>query len=291
MTALKPVRTFVHVFKGSVSDLQYYLDILNAPLKFSIKFVCAFYLILGVVLTALFTFSDLPKIRSILNQVETNVLSALPDDIFFIWSNQTLNSNQISPIEIPLQELDQATVSPENLLIIDTSNDQKPDQIPSILFLNQKKLYTNSLSGDFNEISLNELIEQEEATYNKADIQVILSQSKAFFNDVLDILPFFAYIVLSLGLFVVRLFMVAIDAIIFQFLFQILNKPIKYLKVFQLSLHLLVPVEILHQLTRLFFPTLNFPMLTVGFWSLALLLIWHFRNLHVFRVEVKKKKS
>lgn len=289
---LRWMRTFWHIFTHSLSDLQYYVDVLNAPLKFSLKFVFAFYLTLSVVLTTLFTLNELPKIKMFSESMKQQIVQNFPDQARFQWQDEKLTSDSSSQLTItfPTSTMDSEIERPENLVIVDTSATQKPDQVPSLLYINQNTFYVNSLNGVWSDLELKEILGSEPLQIDKSVVKNYLDgPASSMRDDLLTLLPFVMFLFFSLGLLISRIIMIAINAIILQFLFQLLDKPIRYSKVFQLALHLLIPVEIINQITLLALPNTPIPMLTIAFWTLSAVLLWHFRTLQVFRVEVKKK--
>lgn len=287
------ISTFRHTFVKSLTDLNYYVDVLNSTVKRSFKIIITFYLLIGILLTAIFSITTLPTIRTDVMTSIDRVVEYFPQDLELTWDGTQLESNTDTQIVVPFpDDISLPTSLPQNLAIIDTTTTDSPNErTASLLFVNQQELFVNSQRGQWSSTQLDNLIEQDTFVLNKDVLQSwepeIQSDSQTFLN----LLPLFMFMAFSIGLFISRLVMIAINSIIVQFMFMLMGKQLPYKKVFQLSLHLLIPVELLSQLSHLLYPQLEMSMTTVAYWSLIALLLWHLRNLHVLKFEEVEKNK
>lgn len=287
----RTIDTAWYTLKNSFTDLNYYVEILNTTLKRSLKIVFSFYLLLGIPLAILFSVRYLQPAEIQTIDAADQLIQNFPEDLEFTWNGSQLSSNASEPLVVNYPEnFEKPTRLPEQLAIIDTStNDAPPENTPALLYINQESIFANSTQGNWSKNDLTPMIGDDPQTLNKQTAKDWQPQIEESIRSFFRVLPFFAYLMFSLGMFAMRLIMIAIDSIIVQFLFTIMGKKLPYKKAFQLSLHLLIPVEILYQLSTIFYPQLDIPMINLAYWSLIALLLWHLRNLHVVKLEEKQK--
>lgn len=279
---------FANSIVSSVSDLNYYVSVLNSPVKSSLKTVGWFYIFVGAILTFVFSIRTLPEFSRSLDSAREELTSQYPSDLSFHWDGQTLSSTLNGPLEIDYpQAFPPNPDAPKKFLRIDTTSNKGPDNFQTLMYINQKDVFVNSYQGEWTQAPLSGILSDTAETFDRSKILELADTSKSMQQEVVSIAPFVAFLSFSIGLFVVRLFGILIDALILQFFFQLIRKPIAYKKVFQLCLHLLIPVEIITQFSAIVFPHLAFPMFSLSFWILSALLLWHLRNLHIFRLEKK----
>lgn len=279
---------FRYSIVSSITDLNYYVEILNLPFRFTFKTLTWFYLFLSIVITFIFVVKDLPKLSTTLDDIRSEAVSSYPDTLRFDWHDETLTSTAQKPLEVPFPKaVSPLESAPKNFLVIDTSTDQFPDRMNSVFFLNQKNVYINSMENGWTDVPLHTIIDTKTDSLDKSRFLSLAEASKSAQSEMLASLPWLLLLINSFGLFFIRLITTAINAIIVQFFFQILNKPLTYKKVLQLCLHVLIPTELIYQLSKLFFPTLNFPMFGLAFWVIITLVMWHLRHLQVVKFEIE----
>lgn len=284
--------TFKKSLIGSLSDLNYYVEILNTPLRFSLKFVAWFYLFLGILLTLIFVVKDLPQINSDINATRSELVTNYPDTLVFNWKDGQLSSNAEQPITVSYPSVFPPSERlPKNLALIDTDTDVAPENLNVLFFVNRSKLFINSLQGNWAEVDLVKAIEVQSATIDKTKIVELAESSKETQREAISVLPGLILIKETVGLFLSRIFILLLNSLIIQLIFQILNKPLTYKKVFQLGLHALIPAELLYQYSVLLFPQLGFSMFSLTFWLIMVLIIWHLRHLQVLQVSVEKDRQ
>lgn len=285
--------TFRHTFVKSLTDLNYYVDVLNSTVKRSFKIIITFYLLIGVLLTTIFTITTLPTIRTDVMTSIDRVVEYFPQDLELTWDGAQLESNVDTQIVVPFpDDIALPNSLPQSLAIIDTTTTDSPNErTASLIFVNQQELFVNSQRGQWSSTQLDNLIEQDTFVLNKDVLQSWEPEIQSDTQTFLNLLPLFMFMAFSIGLFISRLVMIAINSIIVQFMFMLMGKQLPYKKVFQLSLHLLIPVELLSQLSHLLYPQLDMSMTTVAYWSLIALLLWHLRNLHVLKFEEVEKNK
>lgn len=285
-------KTFWHALLGSLTNLNYYVEVLNTRFKFSLKFVAAFYLLLGIILTGIFTFKDLVEFSLIIDQTRDELLERYPNNLTFDWNGSELYSSSSEKIQVPFPAaIDPVESAPQYLAEINTATDTAPENVSAVIYLNKNKMYINSFQGTWSDSPLVDLIGKTPQHIDRMSIQNLAENSKKTQQEVLEILPWLALPFFTIGMFLLRLLVIAFNSIIVQFLFQITNKPLTYKKVFQLSMHALVPVELIHQISYLTDPHLPIPMFNISYWFIMSLLLWHLRYLKILQFEIKREKN
>lgn len=289
MQLTQSLKTFSQTIVKSLTDLNFYAEILNTQLRFSLKILLLFYLLLGAILAGIFTLKDVPRLQNTLDETRAELIANYPENLVFDWQNEQLSSNWPEPVVVPfpstLQPLDTA---PKNLAIIDTTIDDAPANANSLIYITRSKLFVNSMQGNWTDAELKDLIENESIHIDKTHVIQTAESSKTLQNEALSFLPWLAFLLFSIGTFFFRLLSTLLNALIVQLVFQIMNKKLSYKKVFQLCLHALIPAELIYQISILTFPNLTFPMFGLAFWLIMSLVVWHLRNLHVVRLSVDK---
>jgi hypothetical protein len=269
----------------SITDLNFYVEILNSPVRFSFKIVALFYILLSLVLTGMFSVTELPRF----NATREEVIEHFPSDLVLEWQNGQLSSNAPDPIEVPFPSAAQPLEdAPKNLAIINTNVDEAPETANALLYITHSRLFVNSRQGSWTDTEIANVINSNELRIDRAQVLEWAESSKQNQQEIFTFLPILALLYYAFVLLFFRVLSMLLNALIVQLMFQLLNKPISYKKVLQICLHLLVPAEIIHQISRLTVPNLDFPMFGLAFWILVSLIIWHLRNLQVVRLVVEE---
>lgn len=271
------------MLSNTFTNLDYYVDILNSKLRTSIKFFVVSYLLITLGLTINYAVKELPLVQQDIDSIKNELLAEYPADLSINWDGNQLAVQPDEPITIPYpQAVERPEEFPQSLGILNF-NQPEPDQSVSALFVvGAETVWVNSFTQGWSDTSLREVLGETTWTVNREVIDSSVPTLAEEFKRLSMYFPVLYFFFTIPALILSRLFSLAIDAFILHFIFLIQRKSIPYLKTLQLALHIMVPVEVIHQVTRLSLPDLNFPMLTVGFWALAFLLVWHFRSLHVF---------
>lgn len=275
---------------SSVSDLHHYAVILNFPLKLSAKLTLGFYLLVAIFLSIKLYFLELPMFEQHAQQFSEEILTKFPQHVQINWDGQHLSTTPPENIEIPVANATDDTLNPDNWLSIDTQQTAEPEGKNSYFVLTQQTLYSLDFQNQYQSFPLTSILDPEPITFTHQSISDQITNSFAFYYSIKNWIPLFMLPIFWLGLFILRTIMVAIDSVILHFLFSLFNRPLPYKKVLQLSWHVLLPAEIIHQLTLLLYPEISFPMLSVAYWVLMLCIMWHFRNLRIVKIEQTEKK-
>lgn len=288
---LRFMHTFAHVITGSVTDLNYYVSVLNTPFRFSLKVIASFYMVLGLLLSVGFTLVELPQLSQNLDAARAELVEKYPSDLSLDWDGEKLSSTW-ETFQVPYpSSFSPLETAPKNLAEVNTATTDGPTNSNALIYINQKNMYINSLQGNWSDSPILNLVGGEPQHVGRDEILKFAESSKTVQQDFLMSLPFLALLYFTIGTLFLRMLMIVFNALIVQFSFQLMNKPLSYKKVYQLSLHILIPTELIHQISFLLAPKLEIPMFSLAFWMIVALLIWHLRNLKVLQIEMKKETN
>lgn len=291
-----PIRwlnTFAHSVRGSLTDLHYYVDVLNSSVWFSFRVVLFFYILLGIVLTASFMLFRAPALKEQTRRAAQQIAEQFPAFVNVTWNGQQLELHPEQTLELgyPLSIAVPDSL-PEHLAIFTPEKTGPTQETSSLFFVTPDTLYINRLSRDWESTSLKNLIDSEEKfTIERGVLLELLPSVSAAIDGFFLILPGLLFPYFSLGLLLSRLVMIMIDAFILQIGFYVNGKRMQYYNAFKLCLHLLIPTELITQFTSWIYPELTFPIQTFAFWCLAILLLWHMRHLQAVILKPGKKKE
>lgn len=280
------VKTFIYALKNSLTQTKYYLDILQAPLNFSLRFFFISFLILSLFAAIKFNYADLPKIKQNLLSTINDLQHYYPENLLIKYDNQTLGlyqqeANQES--QLKLLEIDYPNYInreqlnlPKKLLTFSQEADPNNLQqnLPNSTFIlaTPKKFYLNSQNSwqefsyeNYPGFEQNFLINKQNlADYSQAWIKIIEETS--------TLLKYLIFILLPIFLILSRLWIVAIDGLFIYLFLKIGGSKLSIKNVFAWSLHIMVIAELVNQISKTLYQNLTLPMFTLTFWGIFLYL-------------------
>lgn len=243
---MRKLAAFFYILRKSVFAVSYYQEIINAPLRFSLKYYLSFSLLLGCLLTIGLSVIIVPPLRNFSARLKTRAFDLYPLDLVLTVKNGELSTNTAEPIHFPLPyELftdtppavtDQAQ---QYLLTIDTSG--SPNDFPdsrSVVLLTKFAIVVGEgmVSERYSVYPLKELADLR---LDKVQFDRMVSTMMP----ILDVLPAIVIAVLSVMLIfflpISRLLFLAVLSVLLIPAARLLNLTLSYKKLFQLGLHAL----------------------------------------------------
>ncbi len=285
--------SFWELFKktlvSSFSDLHYYASVLNLSVKTTLKLILCFYFLIALFQIGMLWIVDIPEFQKNVQDISSSVIEEFPNEAVVNWDGQILTTSPEEIISVPYTSQTNIDV-PENWATLDTSRSEAPVEKDSLFFVSNQNLHVLNFQTEYQSLPLIDLLGAEPQQFTKDEIVNEVNTSQAGFSEIKNLLPFIAFPFFWFGTFLIRTMMIGIDSIIIYFIFTLLNRPLPYKKVLQLSWHVLIPVEVVHQLTKLLYPQSTVPMLSITYWVIMSLIIWNFRNLRMIKIEPEAKK-
>lgn len=283
-------RTYWNTLINTLTNPKYYVDILNARLRFTARFVLISYVLLSLLAATLFWALELPMLRETFTNYLSKVTADFPVTQEVQWNGlQTSLTEPTEPVSLPFPQFPDGQGLPPKLVVIDPrimSVNEIPSQGDaerSMFFVGKHQLYVAQPGGGWSEMSLTDVLSTTPFTISKYSLESSQPEYQEQIGRVLQLLP------LAFGLFYffiafpLRIFNVIVDTVIIFILVKVLGLPFGFKKVLQISLHAAVAAELISVVTSHF--AAGLPMFSLAFWGYIILIYWHLRNVKAFTLN------
>lgn len=271
---MSKIRTYIYALRRSVSDPDYYLTLLRTRLRFSIFFFITTLAILSLALLPYSAERRLPQAVEY-GQIQLGALvDQVPDSTVFSLADHRLSVSGASlPIQIAAtQEMQEMGVASKLIEI-------RPDEESGDAFLTigPTAVVVHSSSGT-EQLPYAE-IDEEAVSFSltKPDIQngvrqiaTTLLARRWQIASILSLFFFFSH--LFSGTFMILLY-----SILVQGLAWIFGAKLSYGQAARWGLHIYPIVLTLAQISLMLSPGSTFPIMSVGYLAITLLLVWNMR--------------
>ncbi|MFZ1721223.1 MAG: hypothetical protein WAU07_01835, partial [Microgenomates group bacterium] len=261
-------RTYIKTFINSISSAEYYREVLNAPLWFSLRFFLISLFLIGVIETYFFLTKTVPLAEQILIETAEEAKANFPNDLMVSWNGSTLtSSNPILEISYPSSVNSQALELPNTLATlrteVSTLSTQELEHIPSLLVITSSNVYIQDSEGNWKSRSLDSVLPPDESF-------VLTKENSASSIDVVtEAFQMIRGILLVLGTTIMVLIAIAgtlailiLESFLGFLLVRLYGVSLSLRQVFQLGLHIMVPAHIAHTVALFSLPEHTFPILS-----------------------------
>jgi len=271
-----------------VSYPKYYRQILEKPFSFSITFLLTSYFLFTIFATVLFVLFDLPRIRSIVTQAESELQTHFPTDLEIHWDGQNLRSNNPQtlaiefPSQLPKDSFPSSKLALLNTQVNETKQVADKAEASSLLFISSNTLYVSNSNSGWSELPLDQVIPNQPFTLNRQTLPSTIAYWKEVSNNLLQIAPFaypVGFFLLTVPLRLVGLF---VEAMVIFLLLRLINSQLSLGKIFQLLLHIGVIAELVQLVTASLTQT-SLPMYSLTLWGYFLVILPSLRELKVLK--------
>lgn len=296
LAAMKP-KTYWKALIGSVTQPAFYIQILNRPLSFSIRFFVISCVLLGVVSAFLTIQIRFPQFLDDFQAAMVKMEQNYPSDLVIHWSDGKLSTNTDQPLLVTYPE--SIGYRPTELLsMIDPQfNDDQLDQIgtqlPASTFsvVTQQNVLINDGLGNWTIIRLNELpYFNQDFEITHANLPIVVSQATHQFQQLLQIAKPVTFVLLPVIFLITGLWTAIWYTIIGQFLLTLYGKNFGFKKIYQLTLHLIFVAQCIAQLTLFLYPQVSFSMFSLSYWVLFIALSFTLRQVSAVKLVLPKNK-
>lgn len=255
---------FRQIFE-SISNLEYYRHLFFRSFSDSLKFYFLFLGLISLVLTAEYWIKTVPQITSTAQQIAIEAQTAFPVDLLLVWQNGKIISNMY-PVTIPFPSAAPSSIkeSAEYLAVIVASEESPHGN--ALFTITPTRIISYDQGQVISELELTQILGSEPQILSKATIaghsETILELVKSGTKISGYVLPIFFWLFLSIS----RLYIICLETVIIFILTKIQRIHISFGKLYQLSMHIFVPAEIVHQITRIAQVEIPVSMLTLSFW-------------------------
>ncbi len=289
------IRTYLKSLLNTIASPIYYVDVLNAPFSFSVKFFLVSYLLLTVLATSLFTTLDVPKYQTIFDQTITQLEQNFPPGLSFSWNGSVLTSTLIQPLQLPFPEDIPRQGQPTHLLTIaplaNSLSEIKGLNPDSLLAIGKTSIYAYNKNGKWTELSLTNTPGFDQAfVLDKSSLPTFTSKWKELYAEVSSLVTILFPVIFFFGIGAARLFSIVINGVFIFFLLRLVGKGLPYKKVIQISLHIVIVAELIDVLTSHFVIQDQLNMYGLAFWAYLIVVLaslWNVKSIVLMRAPDK----
>jgi hypothetical protein len=279
---MSKLRTFYKTLIRSLTDPDYYDEVVKANFWFSVKYFLVFIFLFSALLTALFTFRTKPKLESLTKNTINDLNTNFPKNLVISISKGQMSLSGANPplnVPIPSYLTSIFQYSPYQYLIsIDPINPPNPK---AMMGLSKTTFIANQPDGSKEEMSLSEL-KEEDLTIDRNFINMSTSALQTWIDRFWSYLPLFVFISLVLVLPISVAILLIFLSILTWMLGQILSKNLSYLKSYQIGLHTITFALTVGFLQNLLLPSLSpTKFLGLAFIGASTIILWTIRPVKI----------
>ena len=239
------LKTFFHVLIKSHTSPAYYKELLPVKFSFSLKYFYLYFLLYALIGTIYVGFMVAPPVSKFLSALPAKVQSLYPDELIVTIKNGEVSTNVEEPFSIPLSRFEELftpdsvlgtnTVSPENLIVIDTEGQVDDFATYRTAVLITKK---NVVIMDNDGTRLYPLDGSMNYTLTKAEVNSGINQVSPFLDYIIPGMIIFTFLGLFLFVPSGHLLYLLFFALLFWLLAKITKINLTYKGCYKLGLHL-----------------------------------------------------
>lgn len=253
---MKSIKTFIYVFKKSLTEPKYYQHILKTPFWFSLKYLLILNLVLMLIESVIIAATVLPTINRKTEPVKNEIIKVsknlFPRELKLVVTRGQLSTNVKEPyfvnppvINMWLKNSDNSGGSPRNLITIDTNADiGEYEKYQTVFLLTKNSVAYPDRQNSLNTYKITQFPNNlnfyiDYAKYNKYHLKFlpyINLLPKIIFIGLISfliIMPWFGAILLTIG----NLFYLFWTTCLFWLIFKIQKKTFTYYQIFRLGMH------------------------------------------------------
>ncbi|MDP3056956.1 MAG: DUF1189 family protein [bacterium] len=267
--------------KSSIYNSAYYSEILNKPFSYSLKYFLSLICLIALVSTIIFTFSTLPKINKVFDEIGSNVLNYYPEELEITVKNGIISTNVSEPyfIKAPAEfkndskRSDNKTIKDEidNLLVIDTQSplnlDAFKDYKTFVLISRDSIAYRDSNEA----IKIQFLNQEFNGVITKTKISSALNKIMPYLKVIPLVLVPLVFVGSILGATIKYLIYLIFGALVIWIMAKAMKRNLRFGKSYQIGIHAITLGVILEATVFRFYPNLEFPLF---FTLLMFAIVW-----------------
>jgi len=274
------LKTYWHTISNLFTSPQYYLEIFKAPFGFSLRFFIISMVFLGLSLTWRVNQKLIPSLQHQTNIALDEAVTNYPAELEITWNKNQLKSSTTETIKIAYPSSMEKSSGlpptlgyfiPENFSSTQFSNRLEQE---SLFVVTDRNFFINNLQGDWTKAPLTELLPTADVVLNKNTSAEFISKLKQELGKIASFIKKLNFIIIPIGLIIARLWMSFFESILLFLFFKLNKLSLKFSKIIQFSLHLVVVAEIINQVASWLYPNIQVSMLTLAYWSIFGYIFW-----------------
>lgn len=272
---MNKLKTFLYSYIKSLTEPNYYKDIVQAKLSFSLKYYVFFYFILGLLSAVVFSWRDLPELKNNTLELIDQLGREYPEAMVIEMSDYQLQLDGVEqPFGVPFPKAfaDDLTEVYEYLIYFDTeTNTTEEAALVSLKQSEYKITYpdTQDQVGTYQELEISDF------TIDRTTVINNLPTIKSEVSQVLPYTPLGIWFISSVILPIATFIMISITSTFIFIGILIAQFPLKWTQILQISLHTITFAQTAGFLQDLLFHHLNLPSIYfVAYFGATLLALW-----------------
>jgi hypothetical protein len=237
------LKTFFYALRNSLFRPAYYVDVLRAPLSFSVKFFLMFSGLLALLYSIIILTVTIPATQTFITKIKDKAPSFYPKDLEIVIKNRRVSINQEVPYFIPFrlsdlidQPLPDSSIT--NLLVIDTQSVNPAKDIREYQTLALLTADSLALHGDQQEIRVFSLdqMEMPDALFNYGVYKTVLDKIQPWLGYLPLVVGCCLVVILTLFFPLAKLGHLVIFSLIAKLLSALFKPSLTYRQTFQIGL-------------------------------------------------------
>ncbi|HYC83460.1 MAG TPA: DUF1189 family protein, partial [Candidatus Paceibacterota bacterium] len=239
----------------SVFGPEYYAQVLERPLSFSVRYYLAFALLLALVMTAVLSFALVPQLYVLLDRYGGDIVSVFPEGVTLTVKDGILSSNKKGTIVVPLPE--SRKVAGEefmNLAVINPAADFKADDLlkqKALIVIDKDEMLYQS-EGE--RVVVQSLKHTPDVVISRASVTEFFSQIRPMIKVLMPLMVIVIF-VLFLAVLALNFVYLLFGALLIMLVSRWRGLRLGYRKAYQVGLHTVTASVLFEYLTFMFWPS------------------------------------
>lgn len=182
---MSKLKAFFYSFYKSLSSLNYYKDVVLAPLSFSVKYFFMLTILVSIGISGVTTILAFPKIQKGINTFVNTASSYYPDDLIITSKSGQVSINKPEPYIVPFPKSDTPTNElqlkevPLNLIVFDSNGTlDDMEKYKTLILVNKSNLLVKTQD----KIEVRSFKDYPDGTLTKQDVVKTINSVKPFLS-------------------------------------------------------------------------------------------------------------
>jgi len=280
------LKKYLATLQATLTQPEYYIDILNQNIWSSIKFLLISYLLIGLIVSTIIVQIDIPKLQSQFAQAMAELKTYYPKGLEIKWDNNQLTTNTSEPVRVNYPTVVATKYRlQEQLALINPQLETPSNNEKSLFILSKDKLWFQENNQSWNQLPLSAIPGFEHPiTLNQGSIGQVTQSWQETVVNLLNKIKFTVPIFFPILLLFSRLVSNLIDVLLIFLISRISFRKFSFPKIWQISLHVMVVSEIISQITGYLYPNLTIQMYSISYWVWFTAVLFKLRNVQAVKI-------
>lgn len=278
-------KTYWRSFKKSLTQPDYYLEMIEASFWFLFKFFAVTMLWLGLLLAWRINRRILPQFKTSFEQTSHQLKTHYPASLVLNWDGQELTSSADEPLAISWPILPSFVPNQEQFegpatFAYLTDQALTPTEFSEVLggeswlVVTKDQLFISDLRQNWTKSPLNSFLPNEKTKLDQQELTQLIDQSQVWLDKVLNQIKKINYLLAPLFISGLVLVSSLLDGLVLFLLLKLNQLPLNFGQTIKLSLHIAIIAEFVRQLSSWLYPNLKWSMFALTYWLIVIYILW-----------------